>query len=745
MMRCPRAGCAGTVDEDGFCDVCGLEAIPGDAVSGPQSRASARTGASSSSDVRSWTAASSSSNPVSSRSGSSGRGMLGVGLIEVPPVPYRDPSDVVLDNPVVPERQRFCGRCGAEVGRSRGERPGRASGFCPKCGQKYSFMPALKPGQVAGDQYEVLGCLAHGGLGWIYLARDQAVSGRWVVLKGVIDGADADATAAAIAERHFLAKVEHPNIVKIHNFVQLGDDESTVGYIVMEYVGGQSLKDLLKQCRIEQGPTECLPVEQAIAYAIEVLRPLGYLHANGLLYCDVKPDNVIQTQEQLKLIDLGAVRHSDDDTGAVFGTEGYQAPEVSDVGPSPAADLYAVGRMLAVLSIPFDFRATYVDRLPSQAEAPLLAEHESLLRLLSRACHPDPKRRFDSAVEMAEQLTCVLREVLSAADGQPRPASSANFGPELESFGTAAHESDVVATVDGLTVARALPVPRVDGSDPAAGLLTALGSASPADLLDEVKDTSPTVEVRLRRVRAHIELGDIAAAWFEAEETPAKATNAWRVHWAKGIAALAADKPFDARRAFDAVVDLLPGELVAKLALAAAAELSGDLSDAARYYGVAWRTDRSLVSAAFGLARVLLADGARTEAVAVLSSVPTTSASYVAAQEAAIRAVANTPNPVSLTSTELVAAGHRLGDIEIGEARRARLEADLLETALNRAFADGPAAPDGSRVLGCRLEEDDLRLGLEQRYRTLARHSASVLERYAYVDRANQVRPWTWV
>lgn len=742
MTRCPRAGCAGTVDEDGFCDVCGLEAIPAEAGSEPQSKASARTGASSSSGARSWTAASSSSNPVSSRSGSSGRGMLGVGLIEVPPVPYRDPSDVVLDNPVVPERQRFCGRCGAEVGRSRGERPARPSGFCPKCGQRYSFTPTLSPGQVVNDQYEVLGCLAHGGLGWIYLARDQAVSGRWVVLKGVIDGADADATAAAIAERHFLAKVEHPNIVKIHNFVQVGDEQANVGYIVMEYVGGQSLKDLLKQRRIDRGPTECLPVEQAIAYAIEVLRPLGYLHANGLLYCDVKPDNVIQTQEQLKLIDLGAVRHSDDDTGAVFGTEGYQAPEVSEDGPSPASDLYAVGRMLAVLSIPFDFRSAYVDRLPSQAEAPLLAEHESLWRLLARACHRDPRRRFDSAVEMAEQLTCVLREVLAASDGQPRPASSTNFGPELESFGTQSHDSEVVATVDGLTVARALPVPRVDGSDPAAGLLTALGSASPADLIDEVKDTSPTVEVRLRRVRAHIELGDIDAAWSEAQETSG---DAWRAQWARGLAALAADKPVDARRAFDAVVDLLPGELVAKLALAAAAELSGDLADAARYYGVAWRTDRSLVSAAFGLARVLLADDARAEAVAVLGSVPTTSAHYVAAHEAAIRAVANTPNPVSLTSTELIAAGQRLGEIEIGEARRARLEAELLETALKRAFEDGPDAPDGSRMLGCRLEEDELRLGLEQRYRTLARHSASVLERYSYVDRANQVRPWTWV
>ena len=56
-----------------------------------------------------------------------------------------------------------------------------------------------------------------------------------------------------------------------------------------------------------------MPVAQAIAYAVEVLPALGYLHGRGLVYCDFKPDNVIQTEEQLKLIDMGAVRRIDDD------------------------------------------------------------------------------------------------------------------------------------------------------------------------------------------------------------------------------------------------------------------------------------------------------------------------------------------------------------------------------------------------------------------------------------------------
>jgi len=72
---------------------------------------------------------------------------------------------------------------------------------------------------VVGGQYEVVGCLAHGGLGWIYLARDRNVSGRWVVLKGLLNSGDPDAYAAAISERQFLAEVEHPLIVEIYNFV----------------------------------------------------------------------------------------------------------------------------------------------------------------------------------------------------------------------------------------------------------------------------------------------------------------------------------------------------------------------------------------------------------------------------------------------------------------------------------------------------------------------------------------------
>ncbi|GHJ37561.1 serine/threonine protein kinase [Streptomyces sp. TS71-3] len=344
---------------------------------------------------------------------------------------------MVLERPEVPERKRFCSRtdCGAPVGRPRGERPGRTEGFCTKCGHPYSFVPKLQPGDIVHGQYEVAGCLAHGGLGWIYLAVDRAVSDRWVVLKGLLDTGDQDAMAAAISERRFLAEIEHSNIVRIYNFVEHLDQRtgSMDGYIVMEYVGGKSLKEIANGRRTTDGRRDPLPVEQACAYGIETLEALGHLHSRNLLYCDFKVDNAIQTEDQLKLIDMGAVRRMDDEESAIFGTVGYQAPEVAEVGPSVASDLYTVARTLAVLT--FDFQGytnVFVDSLPDPDNIDVFRDYESFYRLLVRATDPDPARRFASAEEMAEQLTGVLREVVALQTGRPRPALSTLFGPELK-------------------------------------------------------------------------------------------------------------------------------------------------------------------------------------------------------------------------------------------------------------------------------------------------------------------------
>ncbi|MGA5324377.1 tetratricopeptide repeat protein [Streptomyces seoulensis] len=720
-----------------------------------------------------------------SASGSSGRGRLGAGLVVVPQVPRPDPRAMVLDNPQVPERKRYCSRsdCGAPVGRARGERPGRTEGFCTKCGHPYSFVPKLRAGDIVHGQYEVAGCLAHGGLGWIYLAVDRAVSDRWVVLKGLLDTGDQDAMAAAISERRFLAEIEHAGIVRIYNFVEHLDQRtgSLDGYIVMEYVGGKSLKEIANARRTPDGRRDPLPVEQACAYGIEALEALGHLHSRNLLYCDFKVDNAIQTEDQLKLIDMGAVRRMDDDESAIYGTVGYQAPEVADVGPSAASDLYTVGRTLAVLTFDFQgYTTVHSDSLPDPDTIEVFHRYESFYRFLVRATDPDPARRFASAQEMADQLTGVLREVVSLSTGQARPALSTLFGPEVRVTDTElfpALDGDVsrlgarvlpgparppalppalVRPVETPAAALALPVPLVDPNDPDAGFLAGLSTSAPGELIAALEAApGQGVETRLRRVRARLENGDREAALATLARLDEERPDDWRVVWYRGVAALVTGDFESAALAFDAIYDAFPGEAAPKLALGLCAEVLGQLDNAAEYYRLVWTTDPSFVSAAFGLARVRLASGDRAGAVRTLESVPESSIHYTAARVAAVRARLRhrtaAAGDVPFLDDLTAAAGQveALDAYGLDPARRERLSAEVLGCALDWILSRGQdtARPvDGGRVLlGSGLDERGLRFGLERAYRTLARLAPGGEERINLVERANRYRPRTWV
>jgi len=756
-MRCVRPGCSGTYGAEGYCDECGRRA-PAGAVPAQSKPASTPTPPVSvvTSPGSVPTATGRGSTRSSGRSRGASRGGLGAGLIELPRVPLRDPATAVMRDAKVSEPRRFCSKCEEPVGRGRDGKPGRSEGFCPNCGTPFSFVPRLSQGDLINDRYEVLGALAYGGLGWIYLARDRnvsdSVSDRWVVLKGLINTADADAMAAAVTERRYLVEIDHPSIVKIHDFVQHPDPKTgvPVGYIVMEYVGGQSLRDLLMARRAEG--QRVLPLAEVLAYGAEVLPAFGYLHGRDLIYCDFKPDNVIHAEEQLKLIDLGAVRRADDDVSAVYGTPGYQAPEVAEVGPSVAADIYTVGRSLAVLSFEFrGFSTTYAGKLPDRAEVPLLVQEESYYRLLLRSTHPDPARRFQSAADMSEQLLGVLREVLSAVDGLPRSMVSRQFTPERRAFGTAAGEvtpDSVPADLLPSGVAAALPLPQVDVLDPGAGFLATLSSTDPAELVRQLE--SPPVhstEVAFRLVRARIEAGDLAGAGAGLDELAATDPFDWRVDWYRGIAAMAAGRPGDARVAFDAVYGELPGEPAARLALAAAVECTGDKETAQRLYDRVWRVDRGFISAAFGLARIKLGAGDRSGTLAVLDQVPDSSSHHVTAQVAAVRASLNADGPLAHADDLLRAAG-RLERLGLDVERQARLTVEMLEAALawlTAANLPPHRLPAGARVLGHELSERGLRFGLERAYRTMAQIARDPDTKIALVDRANAVRPRTLV
>ncbi|MGW6258252.1 tetratricopeptide repeat protein [Streptomyces sp. NPDC055085] len=821
-----------------YCDTCGLAPVvsPKGTVNSPptgvtagggaargstsgsargSSRASSRTSSRSSQSRRSVSgrlsrsvSGGSTGRSVSVRSsgstaGSSGRGRLGAGLVEVPGVPRPDPRGMVQENPEVPERKRFCSRsdCGAPVGRSRGDLPGRTEGFCTKCGHPYSFVPKLQTGDIVHGQYEVAGCLAHGGLGWVYLAVDRAVSDRWVVLKGLLDTGDQDAMAAAISERRFLAEIEHANIVRIYNFVEHLDQRtgSLDGYIVMEYVGGKSLKEIANDRRTADGKRDPLPVEQACAYGIEALEALGHLHSRNLLYCDFKVDNAIQTEDQLKLIDMGAVRRMDDDESAIYGTVGYQAPEVAEVGPSVASDLYTVARTLAVLT--FDFQGytnVFVDSLPDPGHIEVFRQYESFYRLLVRATDPDPARRFASAQEMAEQLTGVLREVVSLQTGRARPALSTLFGPETkvtdtELFGSVTEDVSrlgarvvpvrgrraapslpaggngaaalppppdsptLVKPVPAAAAALALPVPRVDPGDPNAGYLAGLIASAPTELIAALHAApAGSPELRLRELRARLEMGEVAAAQHGVEALESDHPDDWRVVWYRGVTALVTGGNEVAALSFDAVYDAFPGEPAPKLALGLCAEVLGQLDNAAEYYRLVWTTDPSYVSAAFGLARVQLASGDRRAAVSTLESVPESSIHYTAARVAAVRArlrqrpVADAAAPPFLD--DLTAAAGQVEALDgfgLDAVRREQLSTEVLGCALDWVLSgsqgSAPASGGGHVLLGSALDERGLRFGLERSYRTLARLARGGEERIDLVERANRYRPRTWV
>ncbi|WP_420715989.1 serine/threonine-protein kinase PknG [Mycobacterium sp. 663a-19] len=674
---------------------------------------------------------------------------LGGGLVEIPRVHDIDPVEALMTNPVVPESKRFCWNCGKPVGRSTEEGKGASEGWCPSCGSPYTFLPQLNPGDIVAGQYEVKGCIAHGGLGWVYLAVDHNVNDRPVVLKGLVHSGDAEAQAIAMAERQFLAEVVHPQIVQIFNFVEHTDRHGDpVGYIVMEYIGGQSLKRGLREGK--------LPVAEAVAYVVEILPALSYLHSIGLVYNDLKPENIMLTEEQLKLIDLGAVSRINS-FGYLYGTPGFQAPEIVRTGPTVATDIYTVGRTLAALTLNLRTRnGRYVDGLPE--DDPVLAEYDSFGRLLRRATDPDPRRRFSSADEMSAQLMGVLREVVAQDTGTPRPGLSTIFSPSRSTFGVDLLVAHTDVYLDGqvhserLTareIVTALPVPLVDPTDVAAPVLQATVLSQPVQTLDSLRaarhgsldaegaDVSESIELPLMEVRALLDLGDVAKATRKIDDLAERVGWRWRLVWYRAVAELLTGDYDSAIKHFTEVLDTFPGELAPKLALAATAELAGS-TDEHKFYETVWKTNDGVISAAFGLARSLSAEGDRAGAVRTLDEVPATSRHFTTARLTSAVTLMSGRSVSEITEEQIRDAARRVEALPPTEPRVLQIRALVLGGAMDW-LQDNEASTN--HILGFPFTEHGLRLGVEASLRALARVAPTQRHRYTLVDMANKVRP----
>jgi serine/threonine-protein kinase PknG len=308
---------------------------------------------------------------------------------------------------------------------------------------------------------------------------------------------------------------------------------------------------------------------------------------------------------------------------------------------------------------------------------------------------------------------------VAIATGKPQPGPSAVFAGAPDGDG--------------------LPVLTVDAEDDAAGFVANLSNDDPEAVLRSITDAlalrqvTETVELRLRRARAAIDLGrrDEAAAELARIET--EDPWEWRVSWLRGVMALAADDTAGAVKAFDRCLFEVPGELAPKLAAAIAAEQAGNVAGAAALYDIVSTVDPSYVGAATGLARCRLKADDVPGALAAFSRVPSTHRAHGEAQLAAVRALVG--------AARFAEASQILEQARAAGREAAQLDVELFEAAL-AGLTSGSVNPQPSvTVRGQKLDEPGVRQGLERAYRLLAKLSPDDPERWRLVDRANQVRP----
>ncbi|MET9813573.1 Stk1 family PASTA domain-containing Ser/Thr kinase [Streptomyces sp. NPDC006355] len=280
-----------------------------------------------------------------------------------------------------------------------------------------------------GGRYELGQVLGRGGMAEVYLAHDTRL-GRTVAVKTLRADLARDPSFQARFRREAqsAASLNHPAIVAVYDTGEDYIDNVSIPYIVMEYVDGSTLRELLHSGR------KLLP-ERAMEMTIGILQGLEYAHRNGIVHRDIKPANVMLTRNgQVKVMDFGIARAMGDSgmtmtqTAAVIGTAQYLSPEQAKGEQVDArSDLYSTGCLLYEL---LTVRPPFVGDSPvavayqhvrEEPQAPSVFDPEitpEMDAIVLKALVKDPDYRYQSADEMRADIEACL-------DGQPVAATAA--------------------------------------------------------------------------------------------------------------------------------------------------------------------------------------------------------------------------------------------------------------------------------------------------------------------------------